>query len=264
VVGTVDAVPDAHRARPGRHPFLDEINRGAAHGLRRRLSASSPQVGEYVIPEGWAIFAAGRPPGRSRRHLRHAGAAGQPLHHYDVEANLDDWIGWALGKASTRASSASSGFAPTVFSFDPAHNPVAFPSPRPGNTRIARCTSFPTARPPGRRPASLRRAGVGVELKAFIDNMENLPDIDGISPATVVAVPRGIDLQYGVAAALGRAGGRRARGTWASSPTSSNTHAATRSAEDGRDAGDRPAPRPSASRCSPVPEFVEWANSVAE
>ena len=44
----------------------------------------------------------------------------------------------------------------------------------------------------------------GVEFKAFVDNMGELPDIDAILQGTSLQVPRGIDLQYGIAAALVR------------------------------------------------------------
>jgi hypothetical protein len=44
----------------------------------------------------------------------------------------------------------------------------------------------------------------GVEFKAFLDHMDELPDIDAIARGESAQVPRGIDLQYGVAAALVR------------------------------------------------------------
>ena len=45
-----------------------------------------------------------------------------------------------------------------------------------------------------------------VELNAFIDNLDNLPDIDAILRGETVSVPESIDLQYALAASLvGRA-----------------------------------------------------------
>jgi hypothetical protein len=43
-----------------------------------------------------------------------------------------------------------------------------------------------------------------VEFKAFVDNMDELPDVDAIARGESDQVPRGTDLQYGVAAALVR------------------------------------------------------------
>ena len=49
-------------------------------------------------------------------------------------------------------------------------------------------------------------------MKAFIDNLDNLPDIDAILKGEAAQVPKETDLQYAVASALvGRA--IRARGT---------------------------------------------------
>jgi hypothetical protein len=44
----------------------------------------------------------------------------------------------------------------------------------------------------------------GVELKAFIDHMDELPDIDAILAGACGDIPGPVDLQYGVAAALVR------------------------------------------------------------
>ena len=46
----------------------------------------------------------------------------------------------------------------------------------------------------------------GLELHAFIENLDNMPDLDAILRGEIVAVPREVDLQYAVASALvGRA-----------------------------------------------------------
>ena len=94
-----------------------------------------------------------------------------------------------------------------MFDFDPAHNPVAFPSPRSWEFAHRALAKF------GERPELLLGSleacvgpAAGVELKAFIDNLDNLPDIDAIIQGTSTSVPKEIDLQYAVAAALvGRA-----------------------------------------------------------
>jgi hypothetical protein len=44
----------------------------------------------------------------------------------------------------------------------------------------------------------------GLALKTFVDHMAQLPDLDAIIMGENAAVPEGIDLQYGVAAALVR------------------------------------------------------------
>ena len=90
-------LPDAERHGPAGILFLDEINAAPP-----TVSAAAYQLildrrlGEYAIPEGWAIFAAGNRQGdRGVTYAMPAPLANR-FTNYDMEANLDDWIGWAL------------------------------------------------------------------------------------------------------------------------------------------------------------------------
>ncbi len=101
-----------------------------------------------------------------------------------------------------------------------------------------------------------------MELKAYIDNLENLPDIDAILNGQEVAVPRSVDLQYGVAAALVR----RARESANDMDKLGNVLKYARNFPQ-REMGvmlvtdlHRAVGQP----LFKVPEFVAWANSVAE
>jgi hypothetical protein len=92
--------------------------------------------------------------------------------------------------------------------------------------------------------------------------MENLPDIDGILAGTVAEVPRGIDLQYGVAAALVR----RARENTGDVGKIGNILKYARGYPQ-REMGVMLVTdlhRAIGQPLFKVPEFVEWANSVAE
>ena len=42
----------------------------------------------------------------------------------------------------------------------------------------------------------------GIELNAFIDNLDNLPDVEAIVAGEDLAVPESIDLQYALSASL--------------------------------------------------------------
>lgn len=86
-------LPDAERHGPAGILFLDEINAAPP-----TVSAAAYQLildrrlGEYAIPEGWAIFAAGNRQGdRGVTYAMPAPLANR-FTHYDMEANLDDWI----------------------------------------------------------------------------------------------------------------------------------------------------------------------------
>ncbi len=258
-------LPDAKRHGPAGILFLDEINAAPP-----TVSAAAYQLildrrlGEYQIPEGWAIFAAGNRQGdRGVTYAMPAPLANR-FTHYEVEASLDDWIGWALDHGIDAGILAFLRFRPDLlFSFDPAHNPVAFPSPRSWEYAHRALQKF-ADRPDLRLDALQACVGkaTGVELKAYLDNMNNLPDIDAILAGQDAEVPKGIDLQYGVAAALVRRA-RDARGD--ATLLGHILRYAKRFPQ--REMGvmlvtdlHRAVGKPLFG----VPEFVDWANSVAE
>ncbi|MDH5360882.1 MAG: MoxR family ATPase [Gammaproteobacteria bacterium] len=195
--------------------FLDEITSAPPS-----VSAAAYQLildrrlGNYEVPEGWAIFAAGNRQGdRGVTYTMPAPLANR-FSHYEVDVNLDDWVAWAYAHQINEKIIAFLRFRPDLlFDFDPAHNPVAFPSPRSWEFAHNALEKF------GDKPQLLLGTlqacvgpAAGIELKAFIDNLDNMPDLDAIVSGAEVGAPKEIDLQYAVAAALvGRA--IRARGT---------------------------------------------------
>jgi hypothetical protein len=208
-------LPDSERHGPQGILFLDEITSAAP-----TVSAAAYQLildrrlGEYRVPEGWAIFAAGNRQGdRGVTYTMPAPLANR-FQHFEVEAYLDDWVAWAYANGIDERMIAFLRFRPELlFDFDPAHNPVAFPSPRSWEFAHRALQKF------GDNDQALLGAlqacvgpAAGIELKAFVDNLDNLPDIEAIVRGEDVAVPKEIDLQYAVASALvGQA--IRARGT---------------------------------------------------
>ncbi len=200
-------LPDAQRHGPTGILFLDEITSAAP-----TVSTAAYQLildrrlGDYVIPDGWAIFAAGNRQGDRGVTYSMPAPLANRFTHYEVEAHLDDWVMWAHGRGIDERIIGFLRFRPDLlFNFDPAHNPIAFPSPRSwefAHRALNKFTEIPTLL----RDALQACVGpaAGIELKAFIDSMDQLPDIDGIVQGKPAHVPSGIDLQYGVAAALVR------------------------------------------------------------
>ena len=200
-------LPDATRHGVRGILFLDEINAApptvtaAAYQLilDRRL-------GDYRLPEGWAVMAAGNRQGdRGVTYAMPAPLANR-LTHYDVDAHLDDWIIWAHAAGIDARVIAFLRFRPELlFDFDAARNPIAFPSPRTWVFAHRALLKFAdrTDLLLDALQACVGRAA-GVEIKAFIDHMRQLPDIDAIARGETESMPEAVDLQYGVAAALVR------------------------------------------------------------
>ncbi|OOZ41127.1 ATPase [Solemya pervernicosa gill symbiont] len=198
-------LPDAERHGAEGILFLDEITSAPPS-----VSAAAYQLildrrlGEYYIPEGWAIFAAGNRQGDRGVTYSMPAPLANRFSHFELEVNLDDWVSWAYANGIDERLIAFLRFRPELlFDFDPAHNPVAFPSPRTWEFAHRGLQKF------GDHNELLSPAlqscvgpAAGIELAAFIDNMEKLPDIDAIISGDSLDVPKEVDLQYAVASAL--------------------------------------------------------------
>lgn len=202
-------LPHADRHGPKGILFLDEITSAPPS-----VSAAAYQLildrrlGAYEVPKHWAIFAAGNRQGdRGVTYTMPAPLANR-FSHFEVETHLDDWATWAYNNGIDERIIAFLRFRPELlFDFDPAHNPVAFPSPRSWEFAHRALQKFDD------QPALLTGAlqacvgpAAGIELKAFVDNLDKMPDLDAITQGEEVPVPSEVDLQYAVATALvGRA-----------------------------------------------------------
>lgn len=189
--------------------FLDEITSAPPS-----VSAAAYQLildrklGEYEVPDGWAIFAAGNRQGdRGVTYTMPAPLANR-FSHFEMETHLDDWVAWAYKNAIDERIIAFLRFRPELlFDFDPAHNPVAFPSPRSWEFSHRALKKFENS--PALLLGTLQACvgpAAGIELNAFVSSLDKMPDLDDIIAGNPVPVPDEIDLQYAVAAALvGRA-----------------------------------------------------------
>jgi len=207
-------LPNAARHGPSGVLFLDEITSAPP-----AVSAAAYQLildrrlGAYEVPAGWAIFAAGNRQGdRGVTYTMPAPLANR-FSHFEVDTNLDDWVAWAYRNGIDERVIAFLRFRPELlFDFDPAHNPVAFPSPRSWEFAHRGLQKF--SGDPALLQGTLQACvgpAAGIELHAFISSLDRMPDLDHILEGQEVPVPEEIDLQYAVAAALvGRA--IRARG----------------------------------------------------
>jgi hypothetical protein len=202
-------LPNSERHGAAGILFLDEITSAPP-----TVSAAAYQLildrrlGEYQVPEGRAIFAAGNRQGDRGVTYSMPAPLANRFSHFEVETNLDDWVAWAYRNDIDERIIAFLRFRPELlFDFDPAHNPVAFPSPRSWEFAHRALQKF------DHHPHLLQGAlqacvgpAAGVELNAFVNSLDKMPDLDAIIAGEEVPVPDEIDLQYAIAAALvGRA-----------------------------------------------------------
>lgn len=198
-------LPDAERHGDSGILFLDEITSASP-----AVSAAAYQLildrclGEYQIPDGWVIFAAGNRQGDRGVTYSMPSPLANRFTHFEFDVNLDDWVLWAHHNNIDERVVAFLRFRPELlFEFDPTQDPVAFPTPRSwefAHRALRKFESHPEVRADALQGCVGKAAGI--ELGAFVDNLANLPDIDAILRGEQVPIPESIDLQYAVASSL--------------------------------------------------------------
>jgi hypothetical protein len=161
------------------------------------------RVGEYRLPDGWSVVAAGnRPEDRAGGHRLIAPLLNRFV-HLDLEACPDDWQDWAARAGVAAEVRAFLRYRPALlFQFDPLVPARAFPTPRSWEFvgQIA-------ARAPAELLLPLVAGCVGegpaAEFAGFLRLYRALPDLDEVlrRPAAAV-VPGEPAVLYALAGAL--------------------------------------------------------------
>jgi len=203
------AIPDMlpNTYKHGRYGilFLDEINAAppsvssAAYQL-----ILDRRIGNYSLPDGWVIFAAGNRQGDRGITYSMPSPLANRFSHYTLDVDLNDWTQWAFLNGIDERIIAFLRFRPELlFDFNPDENPIAFPSPRTwefAHRALKKFDNHPSLLL-GALQACVGEVS-GIEASAFIENFNKIPDIELILAGHDVEVPETIDLQYAVAAAL--------------------------------------------------------------
>ena len=112
--------------------FLDELNSAAP-----LVQASAYQlildrcVGEYMLPKGWVIVAAGNREGDRGVTYRMPAPLANRFVHFEMEADVDDWRDWAYKQGlDTRIISYIAYKKEHLFTFDPKSDMKSFATPR--------------------------------------------------------------------------------------------------------------------------------------
>jgi hypothetical protein len=185
--------------------FLDELNAAPA-----MVQASCYQLildrklGEYTLPDGWSIIAAGNRDSDRAVTTRMPTPLRNRFVHLEFEVDLQDWSEWAIRSGLRPEVIAFLRFREELLSaFDRDAN--AFPSPRSWEfvSRILDSNPDPTLE--HELFAGAVGGGAATEFSAFLGMFRKLPNIDAIllNPNTE-PVPENAAGQYAVALALAR------------------------------------------------------------
>ena len=185
--------------------FLDELNAAPA-----MVQASCYQLvldrklGEYTLPEGWAIIAAGNRDSDRAVTTRMPTPLRNRFVHLEFEVDLQDWSIWAIEAGIRPEVIAFLRFRPELLNaFDRDAN--AFPSPRSWEFVSRILGRQPDHRIEHEMFAGAVGSGAATEFSAFLKMFRELPNIDAIllNPLSE-PVPEKAAAQYAVASALAR------------------------------------------------------------
>jgi hypothetical protein len=175
------------------------------------------RLGEYVLPDGWVVIAAGNPASERGVHFSMPRPLRNRFVHLDLEADLDDWCTWAV-KASVRPEIvAFLRFKPDLLhTADTTPDANAWATPRSWEmasnvlSGIARRQKVAFLSGTSEFEAQLLDGTVGSaaasEFVAFLRLFRQLPSIDEVllNPDTA-PLPTETSAQIAIATALGRA-----------------------------------------------------------
>ena len=183
--------------------FLDELNAAPAMVqaafyqlvLDRRL-------GEYTLPDGWIIIAAGNREADRAHTTRMPTPLRNRFVHLDFEVDAEEWSEWAIGAGLRPEVIAFIRFRPPLLSaFD--RDAHAFPSPRSWEFVSRILDSSPDTNVEHEMFVGTVGTGAATEFSGFLRMFRELPNIDAIllNP-TAEPVPDSPAAQYAVASAL--------------------------------------------------------------
>lgn len=184
--------------------FLDELNSAAP-----AVQASAYQlildrrVGEYTLPEGWAIVAAGNREGDRGVVYRLPSPLANRFVHIEMEVNAEDWRDWALSRGIDEGVIAYIGFKNSaLFGFDPLKNERSFATPRSWEAVHTILNSSLSKTLWLEAIAGAVGEDAAVDFLGFCQVMDKLPDADAILRGEEVETSEDLSTLYALSSTL--------------------------------------------------------------
>ena len=139
------------------------------------------RLGEYELPPGWAVVAAGnREQDRAVSH-RMPSALANRFVHIDFQVDPDQWLAWAATAGISRQVRAFIRFRPGLLhDFNPKQETRAFPSPRSWEFVSGLMKSKPDPDLISELVAGAVGKGAAAEFTGFLDLWHKLPAVNDI------------------------------------------------------------------------------------
>ncbi len=184
--------------------FLDELNAAppAVQAAAYQLVLDR-RLGEYALPDGWAILAAGNRQSDAGVVHRMPSPLANRFCHLELDADLEAWRRWAYRERLDARVVGFLGFRPELlFHFDRERASGAYPTPR---TWEFAARLLGSALPAESRLAAISGCvgqGPAVELLAYLEIADRLPDAEAILDGTIDVVPKDLSVLYALVGRL--------------------------------------------------------------
>jgi hypothetical protein len=163
--------------------FLDELPSAPTlvQGACYQLMLPPFELGEYRLPEGWSIIAAGNRETDKAIYHRMSSALNNRLFHLTLDVDTEDWVAWAVGAGLMPEIIAFIRYRPDLlFAFDSAKNDRAFPTPRSWEFVARLLAKSPSADIEFEILKGVVGEGAASEVIGFLRVYRSLPDPDAI------------------------------------------------------------------------------------
>lgn len=184
--------------------FLDELNSAppAVQASAYQLILDR-KVGEYTLPEGWAIVAAGNREGDRGVVYRMPSPLANRFVHLEMDVSVDDWRDWAYESGLDERVIAYIGYkSDDLFSFDPTLNEKSFATPRSWEF----VSSLLRSQMDDKLLLETIGGAIGkeraVRFLSFAKVMHKLPDIEAILESGKGEYPEEVDVLHALATGL--------------------------------------------------------------
>ncbi len=184
--------------------FLDELNSAppAVQASAYQLILDR-QIGEYILPEGWAIIAAGNRENDRGVVYKMPSPLANRFVHLEMQVNVEDWRSWAFTyKIDKRIIGYISYKKEDLFNFDASKSQKSFATPRSWEFVDSILKSDMKESLLLNAISGAIGKDIAVHFLSFAKVMHQLPDIEEILSTGKGEHPEAVDVLYALSAGL--------------------------------------------------------------
>ena len=186
--------------------FLDELNLAPllVQSSAYQLVLPPHKIGEYQLPKGWCVIAAGNKTEHGANIYKMAAPLRNRFVHVDFEVDINDWREWAIKNDVVSEVVEFVSFRPDfLFQFDPKRHENAFPTPRSWEivSTILKNQNGLSKEIVDKVVEGTIGAGAATELRGYLRMREDLPAVDDILNGKDFIPPQ-IDIACALVSAL--------------------------------------------------------------